>query len=319
MNAPLLFITGGTGFIGQPLVRLAAETGYSISLLSRSESASRKLAQRFPNVTPVIGDLREPRSFQDSLRKATHVIHLAQPQAYGSKVTEARANIYKNERERMDFNLLDTLLGASAERILYVGGTSYIGEQGDTLKDETTQANPKGWGPMVARPIELLPSYRARGLPILEAFPGWVYGHGSWYHQYYLRPLSKGRVFFRLIGSERQWTSPIHLQDCARALLHLLWKGQIGERYFVVDDTPARTLDLAILTAQAFQKPFRALPLPVFLFRALAGAVITEGATCSYRLSNEKLKATGFECAFPSIHEGIPDVVGNYLSASESR
>lgn len=35
-------------------------------------------------------------------------------------------------------------------RIIYVGGTSYYGFQGDQLVDESTTPHPKGWGPYIA-------------------------------------------------------------------------------------------------------------------------------------------------------------------------
>ena len=46
-----------------------------------------------------------------------------------------------------------------------------------------------GWGPYLGPAIDSLPGYVARGLPIVAAFPGWVYGPGSWFAQYVLEPL----------------------------------------------------------------------------------------------------------------------------------
>ena len=60
--------------------------------------------------------------------------------------------------------------------------------------------HPMGWGPYLAPAIESLPGYVARGLPIVAAFPGWVYGPGSWFAQYVLEPLRAGKPVYGLRG-----------------------------------------------------------------------------------------------------------------------
>jgi hypothetical protein len=89
----------------------------------------------------------------------------------------------------MDSLLLESLKPGKVRSVLYVGGTSYYGNQGPRLVTEDTAPRPSGWGPYIAPAIESLPGYVARGLPLVEAFPGSVYGLGSWFEQYMLEPL----------------------------------------------------------------------------------------------------------------------------------
>ena len=43
------------------------------------------------------------------------------------------------------------------------------------------------------------------------------------------------------------------------------------------------------------------------------GPIVTESLTCDACLSNERLRATGFEFEFPNVEAGIPDVVATWL------
>jgi uncharacterized protein YbjT (DUF2867 family) len=67
-----VFVSGGTGYIGQRLVRLLLERGYSVSALARSASA-----ERLPHgATPVIGDALQASTFSDRIAPADTFVHL---------------------------------------------------------------------------------------------------------------------------------------------------------------------------------------------------------------------------------------------------
>src|SRR5256885_7731175 len=71
--------------------------------------------------------------------------------------------------------------------------------------------SPRGWGPYVAGAIEALSRDLERGLPLVTVFPGYVYGDGSWFREYILAPLSRGRSEERRVGKEcRSRWSPYH-------------------------------------------------------------------------------------------------------------
>src|SRR5207302_9320587 len=115
----------------------------------------------------------------------------------------------------------------------------------------------------------------------------------AWFAEYQLEPLARRRRVVRLAGPSR-YISPIHVEDCARALLHLLEHGAAGARYFVVDDDPGRASRLIHEAAAALDVPARTLPLPEFLCRWALGPIVTESLTCDCRLDNARLKALGF-------------------------
>src|SRR6266508_3994666 len=165
-----LFITGGTGFIGSAVVQRAVAAGHDVQVLTRSESSAERV--RGAGAQPVPGDLAIAGSWQQEAAQADCVIHLAQPETYGARVTTERARAYRENRLQMDQLLLGCLDPGRVRKVVYVAGTSYFGDQGAEMRDERTSPNPKGWGPYIAPALARLPDFADRGIPIVQALPG---------------------------------------------------------------------------------------------------------------------------------------------------
>lgn len=306
-----VFVTGASGFIGQAVVSAARRSGLAVDALTRSTHGGAALAAA--GADPVIGDLADMTGpWRHAARRADAVIHLAQPQTFGGRVTNARARDYARRRTVMDRALFDALDGKALHRLVYVAGTSYYGDCGSTLCDEDAETKPMGWGPYLAPSIEALPAELKRGLPVVAAFPGWVYGPGSWFAEYVLAPLQAGKPVYGLSGPSR-YTSPVHVEDCARAILHLAEVGEPGRRYLIVDDAPVPGERLAELAAAALGVPGRGRKLPLPLLKLLVGRVISESLAYENRFSNKRLRDTSFEFRFATSEQGVPDVVRTWL------
>ena len=308
-----VFVTGAGGFIGSEFVRHALAAQYQVYGLARSEGSAQRLQKA--GVVPVLGDLSRPDSWRQVMAGCEMVVHLAQPDTYGARITLERARNYGAKRLEMDKALLNGLDRGRVQRVVVVCGTSYYGHQGTELRGEETAPNPKGWGPYIAPAIEALKGFVAQGDPIVEAYPGWVYGPGSWFGEYQLQPLAKRRPVVGLAGRPKI-VSPIHVEDCARGLLFLLQNGAVGQRYFIVDDQAIPSIEMVRTAAQALGVPMRTLALPRFLCELAVGPIITESLTCDFHLSNQRLKSLGFKLSFPDISTGIPDVVRRWQAAS---
>jgi nucleoside-diphosphate-sugar epimerase len=304
-------VTGGSGFIGQLFVRCAIEASYQVQALIRSDKSAAILTKL--GASPINGDLLIPGNWQQSATQADYIVHMAQPTTFGGRITKSRAERYRTERLQMEAALFQMLRPDTVKRIVYVGGTSYYGEQGSTLKDETIVPNPRGWGPYIVDALEALKTYVAKRLPIVEAFPGGVYGVGSWYPTV-LETLYNRKRVVGLVGQSNNYTSSIHVEDCARAILHLLEDGEIGQRYFLVDDRPNTNHELVQRSAEALNVRFQTLLVPKFLLQLIVGPVIADALDYENRLSNAKLHNTGFQFNFPTIDQGIPNVVKTWLA-----
>lgn len=303
-----VFVAGGTGFIGSVVTRELVSRGLSVSVLARSSESAD--AARSLGAAPVEGDLLRPGPWQEAARAADFVVHLAQPATFGAYVSRERAEAYRRDRLAMDRHLLDPLDPGHTEKVVYVAGTSFYGNLGTEMRDEDATPVPRGWGPYIAPAIHALDDQVRRGLAVVTAFPGYVYGDGSWFREYVLRPLWKGKRINTIWGRSR-FGSPIHVRDCARAVAFLLEKGEVGRRYFVVDDRPVEWSVLYDTAARAMGKEAKLRKIPVWLLRLLVGPVVTDSILSDAVLSNARLRGLGFDFEFPTIDEGIPDVVAN--------
>jgi uncharacterized protein YbjT (DUF2867 family) len=74
-SALKLFLTGGTGFIGQAVARKAIGLGHEVTALVRDDSSAAASALGRLGVTLHSGDLREPQSFAATAGAADGVVH----------------------------------------------------------------------------------------------------------------------------------------------------------------------------------------------------------------------------------------------------
>jgi len=306
-------LAGGSGFIGSAFTRQALAVGHSVQALCRTERSAA--AVRALGAQPIMGDLLEPGAWQSQAAQAEIVLHFAQPQTFGGRIGRARALRYQADRQIMDRNLLSPLQGSAVQRIIYVSGTSYYGQQDLPPKDESAKPNPRGWGPYIVKALQQLEAFRAAGLPIITVFPASVYGAGSWYADI-LASLKAGKTQLTLAHRDPTLAT-VHVEDCARAILHLLTCAPIGERYIICDDRPPKYSEILAQSAQALNVPLRTRAVPLWLGRIIAGPVITDAYDA--HLSNARLRSTGFRFQFPTIEQGIPDAVRTWLAAQNHR
>lgn len=70
-------IIGGTGTLGTALVGKLVAAGEEVAVFSRCELKQSQMLQRFPDVRYILGDIRDPRSINGSMRGVDTVFHVA--------------------------------------------------------------------------------------------------------------------------------------------------------------------------------------------------------------------------------------------------
>ncbi|RDW74786.1 hypothetical protein BP6252_05928 [Coleophoma cylindrospora] len=84
MASPLVFITGGTGFIGSHVILSTLKSGYRVLLSIRKPEQRDVIIQRYPDYTSmiqtvVIPDMTKAEAFKEALNEVTFIFHLASP------------------------------------------------------------------------------------------------------------------------------------------------------------------------------------------------------------------------------------------------
>jgi nucleoside-diphosphate-sugar epimerase len=186
-------------------------------------------------------------------------------------------------------HLLEALGSQSLERVLLVSSSAVYGEHGGDRVDESTPPAPPGFNGRVLLEAEQL--LAAQPITSIVLRLAGLYGPGR---LQLLERLRTGQV--RVPRALPHWANRIHIDDAAAAIVHLLELADPLSLYVGVDSTP--------------------LPLDV-LYDYLAGLV---GAPLpgdgqappgvgSKRLSNARLRASGFRPHWPDAREGYAALV----------
>ncbi|BBI30905.1 NAD-dependent epimerase/dehydratase family protein [Cohnella abietis] len=307
-----ILITGGTGYIGTVLVEESVKAGHNTYVLTRNREKSEALEKQ--GVKVIVGDILQDGQWQQKINDMDAVIHLAAPPTWGKKVTKKVALSYADGHLELTKRLFAAIDPKHLKRLIFVGGTSYFGDSGNEApRTESFQAEPKGWGPYISPSIKYAKEKIAEGYPASIVFPAQIYGPSSWMEQLFFQPLYTNKPITSLKGYS-PYFSPIHIEDCARALLHLIEKGEIGEDYIISDLQPLKSTVFRdeIIKLMGVRNPkFREVPR--WLCQLLLGPVLTEYATAHTNFSSKKLQETGFKFRYPTYIEGLPQVVDAWL------
>jgi uncharacterized protein YbjT (DUF2867 family) len=94
-----VFVTGGTGYVGRPLIDRLIERGHTVRALARATSA----AMLPPSAVRIIGDALEPSTYADGVGPADTFVHLVgTPHPNPGKAREFRAVDLASVRAAID-------------------------------------------------------------------------------------------------------------------------------------------------------------------------------------------------------------------------
>jgi NAD dependent epimerase/dehydratase family enzyme len=110
-------------------------------------------------------------------------------------------------------------------------------------------------------------------------------------------------------GKTGPWVSPIHVQDCARALVHLAEHGEVGGRYFLGNSDPIRMHEFARTFARLANRPLRVWRVPAAVTRLVVGPVLADHIRGDAVFSNIRLRGIGFRFRYPTLDQGLQQVL----------
>lgn len=253
-------VAGGTGFIGDPLVRALEARGDQVVVLTRTVRAANHRAWD----GKTIGEWATELDGADAiLNLAGSSIHQRWDEAGKRSILESRVNSCRM--------LGEAVRDANDPPKVWVQGSAvgFYGDTGETLVDE---ASPAGTGFLAETCTAWEDAARAaaEGIPLSLVRTGVVLGRGGGA----LGPLAKlTRAFLGgSAGSGRQFLPWIHLDDIVGVFLWALdsgWQGPVNG----VQPEPVRNADLMAALRKVLGRPWSP-PAPAFgikLVEAVAG------------------------------------------------
>jgi hypothetical protein len=300
------FVTDAAGFLGTELVMVLVAQGHRVLGLTSSVEAAERV--RRAGAIPVMGDLLEPGQWQDEAA-ADWVFHLPPHAGCRPWMTRRRAASITRARLLMDAHLLDPVAAGATRRIVYVAPASCYGATGPRPITEDQPVRPSAWGRRFTPALDRLDGYVVAGLPIVTAFPGWIYGDGSWFRERVIEPVMTGRRVLQ-VGKTGPWVSPIHVHDCARALAHLALHGEAGGRYFLVNSDSIRLYEFAETFARLANRPLLLRRVPAMAAPLVVGSLPADDIGSDAVFSNIRLRGTGFRFRYPTLDQGLQQILG---------
>ncbi|GII57598.1 NAD-dependent epimerase [Planotetraspora thailandica] len=229
-----VFITGGSGYLGQAVIRALTAHGHTVSGLARSDAADRTVSALGAEV--VRGGLTDLDILRKAADDADGVINLAQHQ--GPEVAEiglAAATA-----------MLD---GAGDRPYVHTSGTWVYGDTTGVADEDSPAAPPALVSWLPGSDAQVLARAGQGGRPVL-VMPGVVYGGGrGLIEEFYAKPARRdGEVRYIGTGSNR-W-AVVHVDDVAE--LYVLALGaEPGRKYLAAADQAPTVLEIARAVAEA--------------------------------------------------------------------
>ncbi|MCF0051681.1 NAD-dependent epimerase/dehydratase family protein [Dyadobacter sp. LJ53] len=114
-----VFVTGGSGFVGQHLIPMLIEKGYQVKALARSAQAIQKVEEL--GAVAVKGDLNDAQALAQGVTDCSTIFHLAASvDFFASEKTLKKLHVKATEM------LLSAAKNATVKRFVYLGATSVI-------------------------------------------------------------------------------------------------------------------------------------------------------------------------------------------------
>ncbi len=229
----MIFVTGGTGFLGRHLLPALCRADYPIRVLTRHPQAHRWLSQ-YHNVDIIQGDLADLAVLTDAIQGCKHLIHAGGFfRFWGDEDKFMRTNATGTS------NIMQAALNAGIERVIHISSVAVIGKPDPTHEiDETYPPQPvdpyqfsKLEGEQIA-----LQFYRDSGLPVVVIRPGAFYGPLGHYafNRLFFRDPMRG-IIMQINGGE-YINFPVYIEDVVQGIFKALERGKPGEIYHICGD-----------------------------------------------------------------------------------
>jgi nucleoside-diphosphate-sugar epimerase len=272
----------GCGELGTELGRILIADGLTVAAIRRSSTTS------FDGIRFFQADVTKPQTLSALSQLQPEIIVYSV--AANFQTDENYRDVYVNGLR----NVLDALGELSClKHMFFISSTRVYGQHTEKFITEDTTPQPSDFGGKRIREAENLLSNLTCGTTVLRL--SGIYGPTR-------RRMLEIAMHPNSWPLQNTWTNRIHLNDAARFiafLIHHALDGVYLDRcYLVTDCCPASQYEVLIWLAERLGVTINDVDIP----RLTGGK----------RLSNTKMRATGFVLKYPSYHDGYLELLKDY-------
>ena len=286
-----ILVSGGTGFIGRPLVKALREAGHEVVVLTRQSALATSGNGYIDSIDAL--DAR-PDAW----------INLAGAGLADKRWTPKYLEEIRESRIDLSGHITDFLLERQwiPEAVLSGSAIGFYGASETTVFVENS---PNGSGFSAT----LCSDWEASVKPLADAGArlallrtGVVLDKES---GAYPQMTGSFKAFVKTwLGSGKQWLSWIHRSDVVSAIIYILNTPRLSGPVNLTAPAPVTHRGFADAAARA--KPtLLAMGVPAPVMRIMVGGVADELLLVGQQVLPEKLRASGFAFAYPTINEAI--------------
>lgn len=283
-NAPIRLMIAGYGDLGRRVANIVLQQpGHNVWGLRRS---SDSVIAQAPGFNWHVADLSKPETLTMLPTGITHILFSAAPDV---RTESAYRDVYFEGLK----NVVQNALNPALKRILFVSSSAVYGEHGDEWVDEETSVHPQNFnGQILLESEQWLHQFGiAHAIKTICLRLSGIYGPGR---ASLLEKLKLGQV--GAPSSPTHWANRIHVEDAANAIAHMIDLPDPMNTYLVTDSTPLPLRTLYESLARLVEGP----PPPEAAAPRFVG---------SKRLSNARLRASGFDFKWPDSLAGYAAIV----------
>jgi len=283
-------ITGGTGFIGHAVSRVATQRGDSVVLFSRRGGGGRRA---FSLTSPM------------DVSGCEGLVHLAGESILGLWTREKRRRILES-RVQGTRRLVEGIASAPVKPRVLVSASAigFYGDTGDRAVDENSPAG-TGFLAEVAQAWEAEAiKAEAMGVRVVRLRIGFVLGRDGGAMRL-ISPVFRLGLGGRL-GSGRQWMSCIEVDDLASMVMACLHDETFSGPVNAVMPEPVTNAEFTKAAARAAHRP-ALFPAPAFALRLGLGD-LSHLMLDSQRVIPERLADFGFQYRFGTVDSAMKEV-----------
>lgn len=238
-----VFVAGGTGVIGRPLLAELLAKGHAVVALTRSQEQAQDLAKR--GIEPALADIFDREAVKTVVSRAKPEVVIEQltalPKHYTGEAMKAAAPLNTRIRLEGGANLLAAARAAGVRRYLRQS-IAFWATPGPGLADEETPLALDA-SPGVAADARVVAEIEQRllGNPEIEGIAlryGFFYGPGTWFNPDGDAARQVREQQFRIVGNGEGVWSWLHIEDAAVATVAAAERGNPGT-YLIANDRPA--------------------------------------------------------------------------------
>ena len=232
-----IFLTGATGTVGAAVLDSLVRAGHDVTALVRHKEKARRVAKRGGH--PIVGDLKIPESFRDTLDGQDGYVHAAYDARSGSGPATERAAL---EQIIAAARRPRTASGTAPPRfVVYTSAVWILGRTSDPATEETP-INPiehVSWRPAQEQFVLAAGSDTLRTVVVR---PGLVYGGGTGVICDLFSAASNGLV--RVVGDGNNRWPLVYDRDLADLYARLVAREDASGIYHANDEGDERVNDV---------------------------------------------------------------------------